>query len=341
MSYYSKNNIYIINIMDIYNDDCFNVFSKIKEKINLVLVDLPYGQTDCKWDENIDLNKMWDELKKICTNNCIYVFFCTTKFGYQLIKSNPCWFRYDLVWEKSKAVGFLAANKIPLRKHEMIYIFGFTGDDLECKRNLELRKYAENVKNFIDKPYAQIKKDIGNRGIQKFYEFKTSQFAIPTKNNYNKLIELYKINEMEGFKTYDKLKELKEKCEKKTYNPQKTKGKPYKVKEHLSNVDIYGQKRIPLSENKTGDRHPHSILKFNQPQKSLHPTQKPVDLCEWLIKTYSNEGDLILDFTAGSMSTGEACINTKRRFICIEKDKDIYEIGKERLLNICPDVNCH
>lgn len=325
--------------MDIYNDDCFNVFSKIKEKVNLVLVDLPYGQTACKWDVIIDLNKMWVELKKICTNNCIYAFFCTAKFGYQLIKSNPKWFKYDLVWEKSVKVGFLSANKMPLRKHEMIYIFSFTGDDLECKRNLELRKYAENIKYFIDKPYAQIKKDVGNRGIQKFYEFKTCQFAIPTENNYNKLIELYKINEMEGFKTYDKLKELKEK---KTYNPQKTKGKPYKVKGYESKNDsVYGSKKRPTLENKTGDRHPHSILKFNNPVKSLHPTQKPVDLCEWLIKTYSNENDLILDFTSGSMTTGVACFNTKRRFICIEKDKDIYEIGKERLLNICPDVNCH
>ena len=85
----------------LYNDDCFNVFDKIKENsIDMICVDLPYGVTSCKWDSQIDLEKMWDELKKICKKNCIYVFFATTKFGYELIHSNKKWFRYDLVWEK-------------------------------------------------------------------------------------------------------------------------------------------------------------------------------------------------------------------------------------------------
>jgi len=102
----------------IYNTDCFTYFEKEKDKtIDLVLVDLPYGQTACKWDSLIDLNKMWIELKRICKSDCIYIFFCTTKFGYKLIQSNERWFKYDLVWEKSRKVGFLSANKMPLRKH--------------------------------------------------------------------------------------------------------------------------------------------------------------------------------------------------------------------------------
>ena len=102
--------------------DCFDEFKNIQDKtVDLVCVDLPYGQTACEWDSVIDLDKMWKELKRICKDNAVYVFFCTTKFGYSLINSNPKWFRYDLVWEKSKALGFLSANKIPLRKHEMIY----------------------------------------------------------------------------------------------------------------------------------------------------------------------------------------------------------------------------
>ena len=108
----------------LFNDDCFNVFEKMdKDTVDMVLVDLPYGQTDCEWDIQIDLNKMWKELKRICKGKCQFVFFTTTKYGIDLINSNKRYFKYDLVWEKHQAVGFLSCNKMPLRAHEMIYIF--------------------------------------------------------------------------------------------------------------------------------------------------------------------------------------------------------------------------
>lgn len=230
--------------MEIYNNDCFEILPNIEKKsVDMVLVDLPYGQTSCSWDCMIDLKVMWKELKKCCKRNCTYVFFCTSKFGYKLIQSNEKWFRYDLVWEKSRKVGFLNANKMPLRQHEMMYVF----------------------------------------------------------------------TEKQG-----------------TYNPQKTEGKPYN--NIGTETELYRScKRIPTINN--GTRHPTSILKFNNPAKSLHRTQKPVELCEWLIKTYSNEGDIVLDFTMGSGSTGVACKNTNRKFIGIEKGKDIYAIAEERLKN--------
>ena len=118
---------------------------------------------------------------------------------------------------------------------------------------------------------------------------------------------------------------------KKTYNPQKTPGKPWKVKKHLQKKDVYGQTEIIDNENITGDRHPKSVFKFHQNGDKLHPTQKPLELCEWLIKTYSNEGDLVLDFCMGSGTTIEACINTNRDYIGIEKDETIFEVAKERL----------
>ena len=229
--------------MNIYNDDCFNVLGTIKDKVDLVLVDLPYGQTACKWDTKIDLDKMWEELKKICKENCIYIFFTTTKYGVDLINSNRKWFRYDIVWIKHNAVGFLNANKMPLRSHEMLYIF-----------------------------YKK-------RG---------------------------------------------------TYNPQKTEGKPYKARKKGC-APIYGDvKRIPIN-NTDGKRHPLSHIKFNTDKKIKHSTAKPIELCEWLIKSYSNEGELVLDFTMGSGTTGVACKNTGRKFIGIEKDKEIFEYAKERL----------
>lgn len=232
--------------MNTYNDDCMNVLPTIDDNsIDLVLVDLPYGQTDCHWDKCIDFEEMWKQLKRVGKDNTAFVFFTTTKFGYKLIQSNEKWFRYDLVWEKSKALGFLDANKKPLRNHELIYIF------------------------------------------------------------------------------YKKLP---------TYNPQKTPGKPYTTKTGKGCIEVYG-KRAPRSKGtiNNGDRFPLSVQKFNQPSKSKHTTQKPTDLCEWLIKTYSNENDLVLDFTMGSGSTGVACKNTGRRFIGIEKDTDIFKVAEERI----------
>ena len=243
--------------MDIYNDDCFNIFPKIEDKsINLFLLDLPYANkkfgncTACAWDTPIDLDKMWIEIKRTMKPNGIIVFFCNTKFGCCLINSNPKWFKYDLIWEKSRKVGFLSANKQPLRKHENIYIF----------------------------------KDKGG-----------------------------------------------------TYNPQKTEGKPYIFLRQ--NAGIYSETIENIPTINKGDRHPTSILpefettilKFNNPHKTVHRTQKPVDLLEWLIKTYSNEGDLVMDFCMGSGSCGVACMNTKRKFIGVERDEDIFKLAEKRL----------
>jgi site-specific DNA-methyltransferase (adenine-specific) len=319
----------------IYNDDCFNVFKTIDDKmIDMILVDLPYGQTACDWDICIDLKEMWKNLKRICKDECQFVFFTTTKYGYELIKSNPRWFRYDLVWEKHKSVGFLSANKMPLRSHEMIYIFNSQNtDDVELTRNLELREYAKKVLKFIDKKYSEIKKDFGNSKLQHFLgSATTSQFELPSEKTYNELIERYNINKMEGFMKYEDMKsKFKRKHQpKRTYNPQKTPGKPYNVKGHKTQ-DVYGQDGIPTTENTTGDRHPTSVMKFYQSGNKLHPTQKPLDLCEWLIRTYSNDGDLVLDFCMGSGTTIEACKKSKRQYIGIEKDKDIYETAKNRI----------
>ena len=314
----------------IYNDDCFNKFKDIPDKsVQLVCVDLPYGQTECKWDSCIDLDKMWVELKRIGKNNCQYVFLCTTKFGNSLINSNPKWFRYDIIWEKSKTLGALDCNKKPLRKHEMIYIFNNCGeDDIDNCRNLEMRAYAEKVKNYIDKPIKEIDLKVGNQGTHRFYAFKTSQFRLPKKATYDKLIEHFKIDKMNGFIPFDKLKPFE--TIKMIYNPQKTEGKPYKSNYTGYKGEVYGDKKSKPIDNK-GDRFPISILKFGYDKEKLHPTQKPVALCEWIVKTYSNEGDLVLDFTMGSGSTVVACINTKRKYIGIEKDKTIFETAKKRI----------
>lgn len=319
----------------IVNADCFDEFKNIADKtIDLVVVDLPYGQTDCEWDVKINLNQMWSELKRICKYNAMYVFFTTTKFGYELINSNPRWFRYDLVWEKSRTVGYLSANKMPLRTHEMIYIFAdVRDDDLDNCRNLNLRAYAEKVKNYINRPRHEIDALLGNQGVDHFFRSQSTQFGLPTKSTYDKLIETFHIDQMDGFCNLDDLKAEWEGGirDRNCYNPQKTPGKPYKVKGHKTHTGVYGkQTSVPDYEN-PGDRHPTSVLKFNNPSKSLHPTQKPTDLCEWLIKTYSNEGDVVLDFCMGSGSTIIACLNTNRKYIGIEKDSEIFKVAEKRI----------
>ena len=321
----------------IYNDDCFNVFPDIKDRsIDMVIVDLPYGQTACVWDIKIDLVKMWEELRRIAKDKCNFVFFTTTRFGVELINSKPKWFCYDLVWEKSNTVGYLCSNGMPLRKHEMIYIFNNSEEnDLDNSRNLEMREYAKQVLKYINKPCAQIVKDFGNHKTSHFLEYATStQFSLPTKETYNKLIELYGIDKMDGFLKFEEFKPFEKSQIKRTYNPQKTKGKPYIVKAHSyknGNIGVYNQPSVKEHSNETGDRHPTSILKFNNPINTLHRTQKPLDLCEWLINTYSKEGDNVLDFCMGSGTSVVACINTKRKYIGVEKDEEIFKLAKERI----------
>ena len=236
----------------IHNDDCFNVIDTLEtNSVDMVLVDLPYGQTDCKWDICIDLDIMWEKLSRVGKDHCNYIFFVTTKFGNHIINSKPKWFRYDLVWQKDSAVGFLSANKMPLRAHEMIYIF----------RKSPTRK--------------------GTRWV---------------------------------------------------YNPQKTPGKPYNRGVIRNRVELYSKRnKYEILPNISGDRHPWSVFKINHDKVKFHATQKPLELCEWLIKTYINEGDVVLDFCMGSGSYMIASIQTKRKYIGVEKDPDIFQIAKERI----------
>ncbi len=111
-------------MIELINGNCLEKLKDIEsDSVDLVYLDLPYGQTACKWDTKIDLDKLWIQLKRIGKKNTPYFFSCTTKFGYDLIASNKKWFRYDMVWIKTYAGGFLNCYKMPMRKHEMIYVF--------------------------------------------------------------------------------------------------------------------------------------------------------------------------------------------------------------------------
>lgn len=110
--------------MTLIHGDCLIEMAKLKDdSIDLLFCDLPYGQTDARWDCLIDLTKFWKEVNRVCKDTTPMFFCCTTKFGVSLINSNPKNFRYDMVWIKSNLCGFLQAKKMPMRKHEMVYVF--------------------------------------------------------------------------------------------------------------------------------------------------------------------------------------------------------------------------
>ena len=230
--------------------DCLEVLDSLPtNKINLVILDLPYGCTDNEWDNKINLTELWSKLKRVCTNKCAYIFFTTTRFGYDLIASNPKWFRYDLVWNKIRSsAGFLNAKRQPMRGHEMIYVFY---DKLPCY-NID----ANHTKTVIT--------NLGN----------------PLNGN----------------------------C--------------------YSNPKLVGMRNV------YEPRLPQSILDFsciNNGKKRHHPTEKPIELLEWLIKYYSNEGDTILDPTCGAGGTLLACKNLNRNAYGIEMNEVFYNTAKNRL----------
>ena len=285
--------------MELYNDDCFNVFPKIADKsIDLFLLDLPYANkkfgncTACKWDKPVDLQKMWIEIKRTMKPTAMVVFFCNTKFGFALIESNPKWFAYDLIWKKSRKVGFLSANKQPLRQHENIYIF-------------KDKTGTYNPQKTEGKPYNRTE-------VNKLT-------AVYGNGEENPTIENPKIRKYKGDRHPTSIIEIKDMS---CYGVHKD------IQHAKTRADPKGlEPRHPTSVIDLED----TILEFSNPYKPQHRTQKPVDLCEWLIKTYTNEGDVVCDFTMGSGTVGVACKNINRKFIGVERDEDIYKIAVDRI----------
>jgi len=236
--------------------DCLDHMKSIDDNsVDLIFCDLPYGQTSCKWDTIIPWEPFWNEIMRIKKLNTPIFFTTTTKFGVELINNAPkkCPFRYDLVWVKSALAGFLSAKKMPMRKHEMIYVF---------YEKLPFYDLSSHQHKFIKEEKKSVVKQETYKGI------------------YTQL-------------------------------PKTGKGKDA----HSAQYDP------PL---------PDSLLEIKS-TRGKHSTEKPVALMEWIFKYYSKEGDVILDPTMGSGSTGVACKNMNRNFIGIEKDPEIYQIAVNRI----------
>jgi DNA modification methylase len=235
-----------------YFGDCLEIMWSIPNaSVDMILCDLPYGTTKCKWDSVINLQELWKHYERIIKDNGVIVLTAQTPFDKVLGASNLSLLKYEWIWEKTQATGHLNAKKMPMKAHENILVF---------------------YKNL---PIYNPQKTFGHKPI----------------NSYTKYIE--------------------------TQN----------------NTELYGKMKKEIKGGGDTDRYPRSVLLFpSDKQKNyLHSTQKPLALMEYLIKTYTNEGDLVLDNCAGSGTTGLAAKNLNRNFIMIEKEIEFYEICLERV----------
>ena len=235
--------------MKLINGDCLEEMKQIEDKsIDMILCDLPYGTTACKWDTIIPFEPLWEQYNRVLADDGTIALFGSQPFTTKLIESNEKDFRYCWYWIKNQGTNFFHAKRMPIRKVEEICIF--------------------------------------HKGI---------------------------------------------------YNPQITDGHiPTNSAKGCSNGNIYhGDKKRDYEGGKT-TRYPTNILEFkcvdNYSRK--HPSEKPIELLEYFIKTYTNEGDTVLDSCMGSGSTGVACLNTNRDFIGIELDENYFNIAKEKIENI-------
>lgn len=331
--------------------DCLEKMKNIPDgSVSLVLCDLPYGVTACKWDEVIPFEKLWPEWTRVCKSNGIVVLFGTEPFASTARMSNMKQYKYDWIWQKSNTTGFMMAKQQPLRNYENIMVF-YSSDIMNDTTN-----YFQKSKDWLisEKQKAEavgynMREVLGNYMGSHYFTRKT-QFAFPKFEDYLKLrstgffrrggidagsdYDDAKQEYENAKRDYDEAKREYDEAKRMTYNPQMTKGKPYSVKQHSQKQHVYGYDITPTTINETGDRYPTQILKFNNEMNGYHPTQKPVALLEYLIKTYTNENELVLDNCMGSGSTCVACMNTHRRFIGIELNETYYQTAKNRLDDI-------
>ena len=326
--------------------DCLEEMKGLDDNsIDLIFCDLPYGQTSCKWDCCIDLEKFWIEVMRIKKLNTPIFMTTTTKFGVSLINSAPkkCHFRYDIVWVKSSPAGFLSAKKMPMRKHEMIYVF---------YEKLPFYDLSSHKHKFLDKERKELKKgeylyeDCGK------CQLSTYEPKLPVSVVKEELCK-YDVNK----NTYGGGKEGRIKISKDKKDHQQKYEPPLPVsvvKEEMTggatgeegDADCYNftnrlnngklrnlDKELYIGRN-GGSAYepplPNSMLEIKS-TRGKHSTEKPVALMEWVLKYYSKEGDTILDPTMGSGSTGVACKNMNRNFIGIEMDDEIYEVAVNRI----------
>ncbi len=312
--------------------DCLELLPTIADKsVDMILCDLPYGTTACEWDSIIDMGRLWQEYERVIKDNGNIILTSQGMFTADLMTFKRTWFNHDYVWIKNTHSNFALTGIQPHRIFENVLVFRPPRkDDIDRAFNLELRAYFTKVNSFIGLNRSQIGNVLGHMGYHHSYGVKGSQFALCTRETYQELIEHFKIDEMDGFLSYDTLVSMNPPY---TYNHGATVKKQWITTKNSFARDMYGGKRDDKEyESKAWENYPKNVLYFDV-ERGLHPTQKPVALFEYLIKTYTNENDVVLDNCAGSGTTAIACINTSRQYICMERDEGYYQKSLERVAN--------
>tara|TARA_R110001592_G_scaffold360488_1_gene668917 strand:- start:53 stop:931 length:879 start_codon:yes stop_codon:yes gene_type:complete len=285
------------------NGNCLELLDTIDDNsVDFIYCDLPYATgkfgkcVSCEWDKPIDLDKLWDKLMKKKKINTPIFMSCNVKLGYELMRTAPkkCPFRYDLIWVKSSSAGFLNAKKMPMRKHELIYVF---------YEKIPMYDLSSHKHKFIKEGEKQ----------------EPTYFYKDEKTIYNGGKEMGIFNK--GGTAYDPPlpnSVIKEDIRKDKHKTAYGDNIHYHNNNQKNGESIYDP---PL---------PNSLLEVKS-TRGKHSTEKPVELIKWLLKYYSKEGDIVLDPTMGSGSSGVACKEMKRDFIGIEMNPEIYEVAVNRI----------
>ena len=321
--------------------DCLVESQKIENySVDLILTDLPYGTTACSWDEIIPFEPMWKEFYRVLRPNGFIVLTASQPFTSKLVSSNIDNFSHNWVWNKIRGVGHLLAKKRPMMASEDILVFTNEHSHDFTFRS-PLRKYAITIFEYIGKTKKQIFEDMGNQSVCHFMRTGSTQFNMYNEKCYNDLIRLYAIDKMEGFEQFEKLVKDNEdylNSFPRVYNPQmRSRDKARVSKMKATENTCYGNLEDYQGEL-LEESYPINIIEFDKSGHSnmlLHPTQKPLELMEYLIKTYTNEGMVVFDATMGSGTTGLAAVKNSRKFIGIEKDEKYFEIAVSRVSAYC------
>lgn len=318
----------------IYNMDCIEWMKLIPDgSIDAIITDPPYWTTACKWDTVIPFDLMWEQLKRIIKPNGAIVLFGSEPFSSFLRTSNIDMYRYDWIWEKEQWTNQFLAKVQPMKKHEIMSVFYLDEAEVKWRSILfqEIRDYFNNEKGRLNLTNSIIKNILWN-WMWWHYFTKWTQWTLPTEENYKKLQSTWWFN-IEYEVLRNKYEILSERC-RLPYNPQ---FEQVERKTSIRDKNWWKDKItwIKLKETFYDNKwlkYPTTILKFNRElQWRFHPTQKPVWLIEYLIKTYTNEWETVLDFTMGSWTTAIACINTNRNYIWFELDENYWNIANKRI----------
>lgn len=303
--------------------------------VDLILTDPPYGtikdlinperpkswgdKSYKEWDSIIDIEKMFEECNRILRPNGKLILFSQDPYTNELInKSLPSIpFGYRAIWLKDNFANALLVNKAMVNYTEDLLIFSKVHPKHDFEGFHPLRDYFKEIMDKIELNKKQIVEKVGQKADHCF-RVNSTQFSLCTEKTYNELINIFNLKYKINLKSYSELKEI-----------------DYRYRNNLINEM---NKKFPSIFNLwNGKAYKSNVLEYAKDpnSKRLHPTQKPVELLKDLIKTYSNEGDAVLDFTMGSGSTLIACQETNRKGIGIELDKKYFKIAEERITSAC------